>query len=282
MIKKLGLLTLMLAIVACSPKTSQNKITEAPMEDSGLAKDYGDSLVEATGTRSTKAISGNVVYFDTEVVGITVDVAIDALEAALKTTEGTVYLLISSPGGSVFEGTRLTDFVEKSGRIDTVCVGICASMAAHLHQVGKHRLMTGKSVLMFHPASGGLSGTVPEMKSLLSMIDSYTARLDAKIAKRSGIDRERFNVLVTRNLWAEAEDAMKMKLADGVVTVSVPNLDSSRVSGKAIARTMEKIRELRRLYGPKDKSVKQQEDLLQSFINQGREKSPIDALKSFK
>lgn len=168
-----------------------------------------------------KVQADKVVTFNVEVDSASVEAAIDSLKKILSKSSY-AFLYIDSPGGSVFDGTKLTAFIEGSNKpIYTVCGGVCASMGAHIFESGHKRLITDNGVLMFHPASGGLRGTVPEMKSTLSMIDKYTARMDAKVAKRAGIDINQFYVLVLQNLWVNADESISLKLADEVVYLDI-------------------------------------------------------------
>lgn len=131
------------------------------------------------------------------------------------------YLLIDSPGGSVVDGSRLIAYMEASSiPIDTICVGICASMGAQIHQSGTRRLVQDKSILMFHPASGSTQGTLEGMLSQVSMFKTFVDRLDAKTAKRSGLDYAKFKELVIRDYWVEAQDAITLKLSDGLVYIT--------------------------------------------------------------
>lgn len=263
-------------------QSNSTSVVEVPSESSGVAFNAVKTGNVTPSSTPSKEVSGNmnVVFFDAEVEGFTVDIAVEMLQEALKNTDGDVYLLINSPGGSVFDGTRLTDLVEKSGRINTVCITLCASMAAQLHQVGKKRLMVEKSVLMFHPAKGGLQGTIEEMKALLSMIDTYTARLDAKIAKRSNIPFEQFKYMVLKNLWVEAEDALKLKLADGLVRITVENLDSTRVSSRAMDKMIMELKRMKTLFGVDSQAVKDLSEKIQKF---SEKKSQLkEALSTFK
>src|SRR5258706_433270 len=51
-------------------------------------------------------------------------------------------LVINSPGGSVIDGAEIISAIEAAkGPVNTLCVQICASMAAMIHQYGAQRLM---------------------------------------------------------------------------------------------------------------------------------------------
>jgi ATP-dependent Clp protease protease subunit len=172
----------------------------------------------------------NAVLLDSEVNGESVGMVIEVLNEITKNNKE-VFLLINSPGGSVIDGAKLIAYMDSSPvKINTVCIGLCASMAAHIHQAGAKRLVEDKSVLMFHPASGGARGTMNEMLTLLNMLDQYTARMDATAAARSGIPYDEFRVKVLKNFWLEGQDAVTQKLADGMVFMVLKGSDAPIIS----------------------------------------------------
>lgn len=184
------------------------------------AEGKSDMVVRNINVTKIEAEASQIILLDTQVSNSSVDDVIAQLEVARKNGEETVYLLLDSPGGSVLAGAKLIAYMEASSmKINTVCVGICASMAAQIHQVGKKRLMQDKSILMFHPASGGSQGTIEQMLSLTKTIQLYVDRLDAKIAKRVGIDYKTFKSRIVNELWIEAQDALAEKFTDGIVLI---------------------------------------------------------------
>lgn len=168
----------------------------------------------------TKVVHVNadqIIYLNTPIVEETVDLTLQAIELASR-GEDEIYLVLNSPGGSVLAGTRLINYMKNSGMtIHTVCEGICASMAAQIHQVGKTRSMTLGSVLMFHPASGGVQGTMEQMSNQLGAFSRLVDRLDMEVAKRSGIDYKEFKARLESEYWLESQDAINDGLADSLI-----------------------------------------------------------------
>lgn len=129
-----------------------------------------------------------------------------------------LYFLITSPGGSVFSGLMVLEAIEGSPvPVDTICVGFCASMGAHMHQIGKNRYMTNKSTLMFHPASGGVQGEVETMRSQILYIDRLVSKLDEQIAKRANIPLTEFKRRLRSEYWLDSEDATDLGFNDEIV-----------------------------------------------------------------
>ena len=85
-----------------------------------------------------------------------------------------IYLLIDSPGGSVITGASVVSAIEAAQvPVYTVCLQLCASMAAIIHQYGSQRLMVDRSFLMFHNARGGFEGSFPQILSQFNTINRF-------------------------------------------------------------------------------------------------------------
>jgi len=129
-----------------------------------------------------------------------------------------IVILINSPGGNVFSGEKILSAMESvKSDIYTVCDGLCASMAAIIHQYGTKRLATDRSVLMFHDAAGGIQGRLSEMLSMLTMVKRKIEKANHYIANRSKISYDELVRLEANNYWIDSEDAMERGLVDGLV-----------------------------------------------------------------
>lgn len=137
-----------------------------------------------------------------------------------------VWIFINSPGGSVVAGGRIIAQIENLKRkgvtVNTVCTGLCASMAAHIHQYGDKRYMTEYSILMFHPASGGAEGELDKMHSQLNFFKAYVERFDRNVAKRGKITIEKYKQLQQNEAWLDENQAADMNFSDGTVSTDVP------------------------------------------------------------
>lgn len=166
-----------------------------------------------------------VVYLDAVVeAGSANEVAKSILELNSKSSAD-IWLLINSPGGSVLDGATLISVMQASkAHINTVCTGLCASMAAVIHSYGYKRYAVDRSILMYHPASGGAQGQIPNMLSQLGTITSYIDEMTSNIVGRSHMDRSEFDKRVSYEMWLEANEATKLGFNDQVISLSVPLL----------------------------------------------------------
>jgi len=181
--------------------------------------------------------ANQVIYLNVPIVDETVNMAIEAIKQADESGASEIYLVLNSPGGSVLDGARLVSFIKYSGlTVHTVCEGICASMAAQIHQVGATRLMTPGSVLMFHPASGGVQGTMDQMSHQLGAFSRLVDRLDMEVAKRAGLDYKEYKNRLESEYWLESQDAINDGFADGLVLLNL-----KQRGGYDMSRTVDKL-----------------------------------------
>jgi ATP-dependent Clp protease protease subunit len=141
-----------------------------------------------------------------------------------------IYLLINSPGGSVLDGALIISAIEASpAPVHTVCMQLCASMAAVIHQYGKERMMTDRAILMFHNAAGGTQGYVPQMLSRLNLINRYVNKMNAFIAARAGVNLTDWAARMDNEVWIDAEDATASHLNDKIVNILMPRVEPQQL-----------------------------------------------------
>lgn len=131
-----------------------------------------------------------------------------------------IYVLIDSPGGSVVTGGAIVSAIEASSvPVYTVCLQLCASMGAMIHQYGTKRYTAARSILMFHDAAGGFMGSFQQVASQMNMITRFVNKMFANTAKRSGQNYKEFVSRLSSEIWVDGEDAVNLKYSDGVVNV---------------------------------------------------------------
>lgn len=163
--------------------------------------------------------SDKIKLYD-EINAETAAVVIEQIQAANKAQDGgPIYLFINSPGGDVGAGGNIIDAMKASKRpVITVCVSLCASMAAITFEYGSKRQMMGHSTVMFHEASASLQGSLSHMLSRLTLYMRMTAEYETKISGMAGIPVEEFRVHELREWWLQPDEAMAAHLADSIAT----------------------------------------------------------------
>ena len=93
----------------------------------------------------------------------------DFLDSAMtemeRESKKAITLKINSPGGSVYEALAMVGRIEKSKcHITTECYGHAMSAASLILASGDKRLMSKRAWFMHHQISGGIRGSVEEVK----------------------------------------------------------------------------------------------------------------------
>lgn len=188
----------------------------------------GQPVISNVGPSSTKKSVTNLYLSEDNTVLLMGEIGqmagLTAAELADKTNrfgQKAVFLVIDSPGGSVMDGAMIINAMEASKiPVYTICIGVCASMAAVIHQYGTERLMVDRSVLMFHDAAGQFKGYFSHIKSRLATMDRYIGRFDSYITKRVGLSEGVLQQLQYKELWIDSEDAVKQRFADKIVFIN--------------------------------------------------------------
>jgi ATP-dependent Clp protease protease subunit len=137
-----------------------------------------------------------------------------------STDDRDITMHIDSPGGSVKSGLSMVDVMEwiKSD-IKTVNTGMAASMGSVLLGAGTKgkRSSLRHSTTMLHQSSGGFSGNIQDAeidwaewqkvnKELFNLLGSYCDKKPEQVMNDA-----------TRDLWLNAEEALKYGIIDEIV-----------------------------------------------------------------
>lgn len=128
-----------------------------------------------------------------------------------------LYLVLDTPGGSVFAGAILIDNLKALGHpIHTITV-FSASMGYQLVQNMGTRYILPTGILMSHRAAGGVQGQFyGEIESRLQMIKDVVDSLDEVAANRTNTTIENYRKSVQNELWAIGSKAIASSQADAI------------------------------------------------------------------
>jgi len=195
-------------------------LVAAPVVNSAPAVKPEDSF---EGTKTFKSVTPtpqNSIFILGPITEASLGLAGDIAEKAL--TEKEIFIFLNSPGGSVLDGAQIIAAMQSSKvPVHTVCLQLCASMAAMIHAYGTTRNMTDRAILMYHDAAGGVEGYVPHMLSQLNTIDRYTKKMSTYIARRAGIDPLVFIASLSQQVWRDSEDATAQHFNDNIVSLNL-------------------------------------------------------------
>jgi ATP-dependent Clp protease, protease subunit len=133
----------------------------------------------------------------------------------------TVEFDIFSPGGSVFDGFSLIDYINgmhaRGHTVNTTAYGFAASMAGVLLQAGRTRAMGENALLLIHEASFGVSGDFGKIEDQVKMVELMHSRILDLFAARSKMTRRQIETKWRRrDWWINAQDCLKFGFVDEV------------------------------------------------------------------
>ena len=132
-----------------------------------------------------------------------------------------IYLYINSPGGSVYAGLAIYDTLQyMSAPVNTMCMGMAASMAAVLLAAGGKgkRSALPNSRIMIHQPSGGSQGTAADIEIAAKEILYARERLNQILAHHTGQTVEQIALDVDRDRFLSPQEAKEYGLIDNVVS----------------------------------------------------------------
>jgi ATP-dependent Clp protease protease subunit len=137
-------------------------------------------------------------------------------------TKSDINFYINSPGGSITAGLAIYDCMQFI-RCDTAtyCVGQAASMAAVLMaggKAGKRFLLANNRILIHQPLiAGELVAPATDLEIEAKEILRLRERLYNILAHHTGQTAEKIEKDCDRNLWMDAEEAIKYGIADRIL-----------------------------------------------------------------
>lgn len=132
-----------------------------------------------------------------------------------------IEIVFFSPGGSIFDGMALFDYIQETRRaghyVTTSALGMAASMAGILLQAGDERVMARESWLLIHEASFAAMGKFGEVEDRVELVKRVQERILDIFASRSNLDKETLRERwLRRDWWLSSDEALEYGLVDSV------------------------------------------------------------------
>jgi ATP-dependent Clp protease protease subunit len=131
-----------------------------------------------------------------------------------------IRLYINSPGGVVYSGLAIYDTMQMiRPDVETLCVGMAASMAAVLLAGGTagKRYALPNSRIMIHQGSAGFRGNVPDIEIAARETLNLTTKLTEILAAHSGQTFDKVKADTQRDYYMTADEAKDYGIIDRVM-----------------------------------------------------------------
>ena len=134
-----------------------------------------------------------------------------------------IYFYINSPGGSITDGMAIVDTMNYiKCPVETVCVGLAASMGAVLltaGEKGKRFAMPNSEIMIHQPliGGGGLQGQATEIKIHADHLVRTREKLNKFLSERTGKPLDVIEKDTERDNYMTAQEALEYGLIDGIL-----------------------------------------------------------------
>jgi len=129
-----------------------------------------------------------------------------------------IKLYINSPGGSVSAGFAIYDTINHiKSDVNTICMGIAASMAAFLLSSGNKRYALPNAEIMIHQPLGGVQGQATEIKIAAEHILKTKEKLNKILAKNTKQDFDKICADTERDYFMDSKEAVEYGIIDEIL-----------------------------------------------------------------
>ncbi len=168
----------------------------------------------------SRLLQDRIIFIYGEITDVTSNLVMSQLLYLDSVSNEDIYLYINSPGGSVTAGLAIYDtmnFIKSD--VNTIGIGICASMAAFLLSSGtkgKRKVLQNTDV-MIHQPLGGASGQASDLKIAAERIIKLKDKLNKILSLNTGKDIKIIEQDTDRDNYLNSDESIKYGLVDKII-----------------------------------------------------------------
>ena len=169
----------------------------------------------------SRLLNDRIVFLGEEVNATTASLVVaQLLYLEAQDPDKDIQFYINSPGGSITDGMAIYDTMKYiKCDVSTICVGMCASMAAFLLSSGAKgkRLALPNSEIMIHQPSAGTQGQITDMAIHMKRLEIIKKRMNTILADNCGRSVEEVTAACERDNFMTADEAKDYGLIDKII-----------------------------------------------------------------
>jgi ATP-dependent Clp protease protease subunit len=169
----------------------------------------------------SRLLKDRIIFLGTPIVDEVANVVIaQLLFLEAEDPEKDIHIYINSPGGDVNAGLGVYDAIQYvSPKVETICMGQAASMAALLLAAGEkgQRFALPHSRIMIHQPLGGVTGQAADIQIHAEEILTIRNEMNEILAKHTGRDAAEVERNTERDRFMSAEEALEYGIIDRIM-----------------------------------------------------------------
>ncbi len=136
-----------------------------------------------------------------------------------------INIAINSPGGSVFDGLAIYNYLKShKAQVNVEVLGLAASAASVITMAGDTIRMPEDAFLMIHAPYTGVQGDAEEMRKTADVLDKIQESLVNIYVERTGMEYSAVAEMVEEETWLNGVTAMELGFADEVTDQAIAAL----------------------------------------------------------
>ncbi len=169
----------------------------------------------------SRLLQDNIILLDGEITDDKANIVIGELLYLNSQNCDDIYMYINSPGGSVTAGMAIYDtmnFIDND--VCTICVGMCASMAAFLLSSGAKgkRYALQNSEVMIHQPIGGAQGQATEIQIAAERILKLKDKMNRLLSNNTRQSLSKIKRDTERDYFMDADEALNYGIVDEILS----------------------------------------------------------------
>lgn len=134
---------------------------------------------------------------------------------------------INSPGGDCVAAAQIYNMLmDYKGNVTVRIDGIAASAASVIAMAGNTVLMSPVSTMMIHNSATVAMGDHNDMQKAIEMLNEVKESIINAYEIKTGLSRAKLAHLMDAETWMNANKAVELGFADGIIARENPNTDS--------------------------------------------------------
>ena len=140
---------------------------------------------------------------------------------------GNITVWINSPVGDCVAAAQIYNMLmDYKGNVTVKIDGITASAASVIAMAGNTVLMSPVSTMMIHNPATVAMGDHNEMQKAIEMLNEVKESIINAYEIKTGLSRAKLAHLMDAETWMNANKAVELGFADGIIARENPNTDS--------------------------------------------------------
>ena len=152
------------------------------------------------------------------------DITPQLFKEELLSGNGDITIWINSPGGDCVAAAQIYNMLmDYKGNVTVKIDGIAASAASVIAMAGNKVLMSPVSMLMIHNPMTVAMGDSAEMQKAIEMLSEVKESIMNAYEIKTGMSRAKISHLMDAETWMNANKAVELGFADGILTCEEPS-----------------------------------------------------------